>query len=91
MGGEALTCGAGGRPLGEAATSVHEVRVSCPDATGLGCDITRMLLDFDCCILDGNDCLFSHLIFALVCDRFGFGQHCFVVHRFYTFNLLRWV
>ena len=24
----------------------REVRISCPDATGLGCDVTRMLLDF---------------------------------------------
>ena len=33
--------------------SVREIRISCPDATGLGCDITRMLLDFGLKILSG--------------------------------------
>lgn len=31
-----------------------EVRISCPDATGLGCDVTRMLLDFGLRILHGD-------------------------------------
>ncbi len=33
--------------------SVREIRISCPDATGLGCDIARMLLDFGLKILSG--------------------------------------
>ena len=33
--------------------SVREIRISCPDATGLGCDIARMLLDFGLRILSG--------------------------------------
>lgn len=31
----------------------REVRISCPDATGLGCDFARLLLDFGLRILDG--------------------------------------
>ena len=31
----------------------REVRISCPDATGLGCDVARLLLDFGLRILDG--------------------------------------
>lgn len=31
----------------------REVRISCPDATGLGCDIARLLLDFGLRIMDG--------------------------------------
>ena len=30
-----------------------EVRISCPDATGLGCDVARMLFDFGLRITDG--------------------------------------
>ena len=33
--------------------SQREVRISCPDATGLGCDFARLLLDFGLRILDG--------------------------------------
>ncbi|KAK9803674.1 hypothetical protein WJX72_010742 [[Myrmecia] bisecta] len=33
---------------------MREVRISCPDATGLGCDITRMLLDFGLIITQGD-------------------------------------
>ncbi|CAL8469360.1 g8901 [Coccomyxa elongata] len=32
----------------------REVRISCPDATGLGCDIARLLLDFGLRIMDGD-------------------------------------
>lgn len=32
----------------------REVRISCPDATGLGCDISRLLLDFGLKIMDGE-------------------------------------
>lgn len=31
-----------------------EVRISCPDATGLGCDVARMLFDFGLRILEGE-------------------------------------
>ena len=31
----------------------REVRISCPDATGLGCDIARLLLDFGLRIMEG--------------------------------------
>lgn len=31
-----------------------EVRISCPDATGLGCDVARMLFDFGLRILEGD-------------------------------------
>ncbi|KAK9831988.1 hypothetical protein WJX81_006685 [Elliptochloris bilobata] len=34
--------------------SQREVRISCPDATGLGCDFARLLLDFGLRILDGD-------------------------------------
>ena len=30
------------------------MRISCPDATGLGCDIARLLLDFGLRIMDGK-------------------------------------
>ena len=30
------------------------MRISCPDATGLGCDIARLLLDFGLRIMDGE-------------------------------------
>jgi hypothetical protein len=39
--------------MSEANDMVRELRISCPDATGLGCDITRMLLDFGLRILQG--------------------------------------
>ena len=29
------------------------MRISCPDATGLGCDIARLLLDFGLRIMEG--------------------------------------
>lgn len=50
-----------------------EVRISCPDATGLGCDVTRMLLDFGLRILHGDmstDGKWCFLIFrvALCCS-----------------------
>ncbi|KAK9839935.1 hypothetical protein WJX74_000676 [Apatococcus lobatus] len=32
----------------------RELRISCPDATGLGCDISRMLLDFGISIIAGD-------------------------------------
>ncbi len=34
--------------------SVREVRISCSDATGLGCDVARLLLDFGLRILSGK-------------------------------------
>ena len=33
---------------------VTEIRISCPDATGLGCDIARVLLDFGLKELQGD-------------------------------------
>lgn len=33
---------------------MREVRISCPDATGLGVDIARMLLDFGLRIIRGD-------------------------------------
>lgn len=33
---------------------MREVRISCPDATGLGVDITRVLLDFGLRVLAGD-------------------------------------
>ena len=39
------------RRLPDEDLSVREVRISCPDATGLGVDIARMLLDFGLRIL----------------------------------------
>ena len=41
----------------------REVRISCPDATGLGCDFARLLLDFGLRILDGAvpNCTVLHL------------------------------
>ena len=41
------------RRVSDGDDSVREIRISCPDATGLGCDITRMLLDFGLRILSG--------------------------------------
>ena len=40
--------------LGGDDDSDREVRISCPDATGLGCDIARLLLDFGLRIMDGG-------------------------------------
>ncbi|KAI3435844.1 hypothetical protein D9Q98_001902 [Chlorella vulgaris] len=42
------------RRLPEEDLSVREVRISCPDATGLGVDIARMLLDFGLRIIRGD-------------------------------------
>lgn len=42
------------RRLPDEDLSVREVRISCPDATGLGVDIARMLLDFGLRILKGD-------------------------------------
>lgn len=33
---------------------MREVRISCSDATGLGCDVTRLLLDFGLRIISGE-------------------------------------
>ena len=35
------------------------MRISCPDATGLGCDIARLLLDFGLRIMDGESMTYS--------------------------------
>ncbi|KAK9795582.1 hypothetical protein WJX73_008570 [Symbiochloris irregularis] len=45
----------------------REVRISCPDATGLGCDVARMLMDFALRILEG--------------DVSTDGQWCFLVFK----------
>ena len=45
----------------------REVRISCPDATGLGCDVTRMLLDFGLKIVHG--------------DMSTDGKWCFLIFR----------
>jgi hypothetical protein len=42
------------RRLPDEDPSVREVRISCPDATGLGVDLTRILLDFGLRILKGD-------------------------------------
>ncbi|PSC71312.1 ACT domain-containing ACR9-like [Micractinium conductrix] len=42
------------RRLPDEDLSMREVRISCPDATGLGVDIARMLLDFGLRILKGD-------------------------------------
>lgn len=42
------------RRLPDEDPSVREVRISCPDATGLGVDLTRVLLDFGLRILKGD-------------------------------------
>lgn len=43
-----------GRRLPEDELNVREVRISCPDATGLGVDLSRVLLDFGLRILRGD-------------------------------------
>ena len=51
----------------------REVRISCPDATGLGCDVTRMLLDFGLRIVhgdmstDGKWCFLIFRVSSLIC------------------------
>lgn len=55
------------RRLPDEDLSVREVRISCPDATGLGVDIARMLLDFGLRILKG--------------DISTDGQWCFIIFR----------
>jgi hypothetical protein len=52
------------RRVSDGDDSVREIRISCPDATGLGCDITRMLLDFGLKILSGVMLLCVLLSFA---------------------------
>ncbi|KDD75230.1 hypothetical protein H632_c796p2, partial [Helicosporidium sp. ATCC 50920] len=42
------------RRLPEDELNVREVRISCPDATGLGVDLSRVLLDFGLRILRGD-------------------------------------
>ena len=56
------------RRVPEGDESVREVRISCPDATGLGCDIARMLLDFGLRILTGDlstDGTWCYLVFVV--------------------------
>ena len=51
----------------------REVRISCPDATGLGCDVTRMLLDFGLRIVHGDmstDGKWCFLIFRVSMQKF---------------------
>jgi hypothetical protein len=55
------------RRLPEEDLSVREMRISCPDATGLGVDIARMLLDFGLRILKG--------------DISTDGQWCFIIFK----------
>ena len=43
-----------------------EVGISCPDATGLGCDVARMLFDFGLRILEGQ---LYHLASQCRCSR----------------------
>ncbi len=53
----------------------REVRISCPDATGLGCDVTRMLLDFGLRIVHGDmstDGKWCFLIFRVL-------VHCYLL------------
>lgn len=54
---------------------VREVRINCPDATGLGCDVGRMLMDFALRILEG-----THRPHSLLCKDKGaelWLKHCF--------------
>ena len=39
--------------LEDSSDRAREVRISCPDATGLGCDVARMMMDFALRILEG--------------------------------------
>ena len=62
----AVPCGC--RRVAEGDESVREVRISCPDATGLGCDIARMLLDFGLRILSSDlstDGTWCYLVFVV--------------------------
>jgi len=60
------TCGV--RPIpGADEDTDREVRISCPDATGLGCDISRLLLDFGLRIMDGAPLAFLMLPFEACC------------------------
>ena len=55
-----------------------EIRISCPDATGLGCDIARVLLDFGLKELQGDistDGKWCFFIIQVSCCGFG-GQAC---------------
>ena len=54
------------RRVSDGDDSVREIRISCPDATGLGCDITRMLLDFGLKILSGVLVLLLLLLLLLL-------------------------
>ncbi len=69
------------RRVPEGDESVREVRISCPDATGLGCDIARMLLDFGLRILTGDlstDGTWCYLVFVVSgCTP---RVHCWRVH-----------
>ena len=53
--------------------SQREVRISCPDATGLGCDFARLLLDFGLRILDGASPYCT--VFLLWCKGCGALKH----------------
>ena len=43
----------------------REVRISCPDATGLGCDLARLLLDFALLLTAGEQ---AGLLLAFCCQ-----------------------
>jgi hypothetical protein len=56
------------RPVAGHGTDVMEVRISCPDATGLGVDIARTMLDFGLKELQGDvstDGKWAFLIFQV--------------------------
>lgn len=56
------------RPVAGQTGEVMEVRISCPDATGLGCDIARTMLDFGLKELQGDvstDGKWAFLIFQV--------------------------
>lgn len=57
------------RPVVSQGAEVMEIRISCPDATGVGCDLARVLLDFGLKEIQGDvstDGKWCFLIFQVV-------------------------
>lgn len=50
----------------------HVITVNCPDKTGLGCDICRIILDFGLYITKGGNFSFDVIVVAAVSFAFLF-------------------
>ncbi|MQL74750.1 hypothetical protein Taro_007111, partial [Colocasia esculenta] len=66
--------------LGKKAGEASVITVNCPDKTGLGCDLCRIILEFGLCISRADTDLFlSSLVAHIMKDLSTDGKWCYVV------------